>query len=517
MRMYLSLSAALAAAALSHPLHAQTPLTSTRVVSGLVRPVYVTHAPNDYSRIFIIEKQGRIRIAQINPVGAYTLLATPFLDIDPIVTGGTTESSEQGLLGLAFHPNYPADPRFFVNYTATSPAGATVVAAYTVSANPNVANTTGDIILTFSQPQANHNGGWTVFGPDGYLYIATGDGGNANDAGTGHTEPGGNAQDITSNLLGKILRIDVNGDDFPADANRDYRIPPSNPFVGVTGDDEIWAYGLRNPWRNDFDPLTGDLYIADVGQDTVEEINFQPASTGLPGSPGYQGGRNYGWRCYEGTNIFNFDSVCTAFPGPFIAPIYTYTHASGCSVTGGVVYRGCAIPDLQGTYFFADYCSAFIRSFRVVGGVATAVTVRTTELAPGGGLGIASITSFGRDAFGEIYICDSTGGEVFKIIPATIVGPDCNGNNRRDACDIRAGSSCDVNANGIPDECECPADFNGNGTYEPVDIAIFLNIWFASVNQGTRAGDYDCNGLVQPQDVASMVTAWFNAAGGAGC
>lgn len=495
---------ALAMGALATGANAQT-ITSTRVVSGLVRPVFVTHAPNDYSRIFIIEKQGRIRIAQITPSGAYTLLGTSFLDIDPIVTGGTTENSEQGLLGLAFHPNYPADPRFFVNYTATSPSGATVIAAYTVSANPDVANTTGDIILTFSQPQTNHNGGWLGFGPDGYLYISTGDGGNANDAGTGHTEPGGNAQDITSNLLGKILRIDVNGDDFPGDTNRDYRIPPTNPFAGVTGDDEIWAYGLRNPWRPSFDRGTGDLYIADVGQNQIEEINFQPAS-----GPGVAG-RNYGWRCYEGNNVFNFDSVCQAVPGGgFTFPIHTYTHALGCSITGGYAYRGCAIPNLAGTYFFADYCNATIWSFVFSGGVVTNFTNRTSQLAPGGGLSIATVTSFGEDAFGEIYICDSSGGEVFKIIPVGGPSPDCNGNLRNDACDILSGASADVNANGVPDECEaCVADLNGDLRTDLNDATLMLasfGLCQGEPGYNPAADIADANGCIDLNDLTMLLS-----------
>ncbi len=417
-------------AAVTAPAQGQT-LTTRRVVSGLVRPIYVTHAPNDLTRIFIIEKQGRIRIAQLTNSGAYTLLPASFLDIDPIITGGTSTGSEQGLLGLAFHPNYPTDPRFFVNYTATSPAGATVIAAYTVSAgNPNVANTTGDIIMTFSQPQANHNGGWIGFAPNGLLYISSGDGGNANDAGTGHTEPGGNSQDITSNRLGKILRIDISGDDFPADTSRDYRIPASNPHVSTANDAEIWAHGLRNPWRPSIDRGTGDLWIADVGQNNIEEINFQP-STG-PGTAG----RNYGWRCYEGNTVFNNDAFCTAVGTAGLTfPIYTYTHSVGCSITGGYVYRGCAIPSLQGTYFFADYCTAFIQTFRYSGGVVTGFTDRTAELAPGGGFGIASITSFGEDAAGELYICDQDGGEVFKIVP-------------------RAGTFTDCNADSVPDTCQ---------------------------------------------------------------
>ncbi|MFO0835151.1 MAG: PQQ-dependent sugar dehydrogenase [Phycisphaerales bacterium] len=443
--------------------HAQAPLTTTRVVSGLVRPIGVFHAPGDYSRIFIIEKQGRIRILK-NGV----LLTTPFLDIDSIVTGGTSVSSEQGLLGLAFHPDYATNGKFYVNYTAVAGSGDTVVAEYTVSANPDIANTTGTTLLTFDQPQTNHNGGWIAFGPDRLLYIAAGDGGNSNDTGTGHTTATGNAQDITDNLLGKMLRIDVDRDDFPADPNKNYGIPPTNPFVGITGDDEIWAYGLRNPWRDCFDRVTGDLYIADVGQGAWEEINFQAAGTGA--------GRNYGWRCMEGFSCTGLTG-CTCNDTALTLPIHSYSHAEGCSITGGEVYRGCAIPDLDGTYFFADYCDATIWSFRVVGGSVTEFTDRTAELAPGGGLDLASITSFGADAYGEIYICDQNGGEVFKIVSAAGPANDCNGNGKEDACDILDGTSLDLNHNGIPDECGCPADFNHDGFVNGDDYDAFASLF----------------------------------------
>lgn len=477
---------------------AQT-LTTTLAASGLTFPIYVTHAPGDYSRIFIIEKQGRIRIVRDG-----TLLPTAFLDIDAIITGGTVIDSERGLLGLAFHPNFASNGRFFVNYTAVAGSGDTVVAEYTVSGNPmtnDVANTTGNVILTFDQPQANHNGGWIDFGPDGYLYIATGDGGNADDVGTGHTEPGGNGQDITSKLLGKILRIDVDGDDFPADANRDYRIPPTNPFVGVTGDDEIWDYGLRNPWRPSFDRGTGDMYIADVGQADIEEVNYRPA-----GAPG---GRNWGWRCYEGNNLFNFDSVCQAVT-TFHFPIHTYTHSLGCSITGGYVYRGCAIPALQGTYFFADYCQARIWSFRVVGGAVTQFTTRTTELDPPGALAISTITSFGEDAYGELYICDQSGGEVFKIVPTVVQSPDCNGNGRNDACEILDGSALDDDNDGRPNECECVGDLDNNNRTDLTDLARLLSSFGLCAGNPAYLAAADLNGddCVSLTDLAILLSAF---------
>jgi hypothetical protein len=256
-----------------------------------------------------------------------------------------------------------------------------------------------------------------AFGPDGYLYIAMGDGGDGCD-------PDDRAQDTTNQLLGKILRVDVNGDDFPADADRNYAIPPDNLFVGVVGDDEIWAYGLRNPWRCAFDTLTGDLFIADVGQRTWEEINFQPSSS--------NGGENYGWPCREATacssvSLCEGSAFCTCDTDSLIDPVHEYRHSASprrCSITGGEVYRGCAIPDLQGTYFFADFCSAEIWSFLYNAGV-TDFRDRTSELAPppGSGLDILDISSFGRDAHGELYICDHAEGEVFQIIPRSYLSP----------------------------------------------------------------------------------------------
>ncbi|GMV26016.1 MAG: hypothetical protein AMXMBFR58_20470 [Phycisphaerae bacterium] len=467
--------AALVGSSLSGHAAAQT-LTTVRVASGMSRPIFLTHAPGDPSRLFVIEKQGRIRIIKDG-----ALLATPFLDIDAIVTGGTSTSSEQGLLGLAFHPNYQTNGKFYVNYTAVAGSGDTVVAEYTVSANPDIANTTGNIIMTFDQPQTNHNGGWLGFGPDGYLHISSGDGGNANDQGSGHTEPGGNAQDIEANLLGKILRIDVNGDDFPADDSKDYRIPPSNPFVGVTGDDEILHYGLRNPWRCSFDRATGQMYIADVGQGQWEEVNVAAAGSA---------GLNFGWRCYEGNVTFNFDSACSG--KTFQPPVWVYSHSAGCSISGGYAYRGCAIPELRGTYFFADYCTDKIWSFRYEGTV-TEYTDRTSELAPGSGLVIGDITSFGEDYYGEIYICDqgstASNGEIYKIVPRV--------------------TPLDTNKNGIPNTCEpagCPADFDNSGFVDTDDYDAFVLAFEA----GDESTDVDGTGFVDTDDFDAFVVAFEN-------
>ncbi|MCZ6816143.1 MAG: PQQ-dependent sugar dehydrogenase, partial [Planctomycetota bacterium] len=290
---------------------AQTPVTAARIATGLNRPVFVTSPAGDVDRLFVVEQHtGRIRIISL---GDGTINGTAFLTVTGLATG-----NEQGLLGLAFHPDYAANGFLYVNFTAND--GTTHIRRYTASSDPNLADPASALtILTYSQPQSNHNGGWLGFGPDGYLYIATGDGGGGNDNDTGHTASTGNAQDVMDNLLGKILRLDVNGDDFPIDANRNYAIPPDNPFVGVAGDDEIWAYGLRNPWRASFDRRTGDFYIGDVGQREREEINVLPGSS--------IGGENYGWRLREG--MIATPNVGGARPPGAIDPIFDYSREGG--------------------------------------------------------------------------------------------------------------------------------------------------------------------------------------------
>ncbi|MCE9556495.1 MAG: M28 family peptidase, partial [Planctomycetes bacterium] len=370
-----------------------------RVASGLSSPLYATTPDGDTGRLFIVEKGGRIRILNL---GAGTVNTTPFLNISGLVSTG----SEQGLLGLAFDPGYSTNGFFYIAYTNTS--GTSVIARYQVSGDPNVANAgSGLTLLTIGQPFANHNGGWIDFGPDGYLYYASGDGGSGGD-------PLNNAQTITNNLLGKMLRIDVNGTDnitgnsdddaFPGDPNRNYSNPSSNPFVGKTGDDEIWSYGLRNPWRPSFDRVTGDLYIADVGQGAHEEINFQPAAN--------LGGENYAWNRREGTADYQGGA---SLPGD-VGPIYDYLHGNGSnqgySVTGGYVYRG-PISFLDGKYFFADYVTERIWSVEYDSGTATDFLDWTTALTPDVGT-IDSIASFAEDASGNLYVID-LGGEVFRV------------------------------------------------------------------------------------------------------
>ncbi|MBD3337111.1 MAG: glucose dehydrogenase [Candidatus Eisenbacteria bacterium] len=364
-------------------------LGTVRVASGLTRPLYVTSPENDH-RLFIVEQEGMIKILKLGEV-----LPAPFLDITDRVTN-ISGYDERGLLGLVFHPDYAQNGYFYVNYTDTS--SNTVVARFEVTADPDVADPDSEeILLTIDQPFGNHNGGMMAFGPsDGYLYIGTGDGGSAGD-------PGNRAQDLGV-LLGKILRIDVDGG-FP------YVIPSDNPFTGdPAARDEIWAYGLRNPWRWSFDRETADLWIADVGQSEWEEVDFQDAAS--------DGGENYGWRLMEGNHCYDPPSDCN--DGTLVLPIYEYAHQSGrCSISGGYVYRGSQIPSITGDYFFADWCTGEIWSLEYDGSQVGDFQDRTGELAPGGGLSIDNPTSFGQDAYGELYIVDgSTGdtGEVFKIV-----------------------------------------------------------------------------------------------------
>lgn len=350
--------------------------TLAQVAGGLQEPVFLTHAGDGSGRLFIVEQPGVIRILQDG-----ALSPEPFLDITERVND---RSNEQGLLGLAFHPQYAANGWFFVNYTDAG--GDTVIARFQVSSDPDRADPASEtVLLTVDQPYPNHNGGDLAFGPDGYLYIGLGDGGSAND-------PQDNAQNLES-LLGKLLRIDVNA------PGATYAIPPDNPFAGrPDARPEIWAWGLRNPWRFSFDRATGDLYIADVGQGQIEEVNFQPA-----GSPG---GENYGWRPLEGTRLTGLDRAAPAGAAP---PVTEYTHAEGgCSVTGGYVYRGQALPALHGAYFFADYCTGIVWSLaRDAAGQWQRQVFDETGF---------QVSSFGEDAAGELYLLGHRDGGVYQLV-----------------------------------------------------------------------------------------------------
>ena len=431
---------ALAVGMLSPSASAQT-LKATKYHGGFSSPIYVCSPPGDTTRMFVVEQGGRIRVLKNN-----VLLGTDFINLGASGLNKISVSSEQGLLGLAFHPNYANNHYFYVSYTNTG--GSPVIARYEAnSATFDTALATPGVIMVgpISHPQSNHNGSCIQFGPDGMLYMSMGDGGNFNDTGAGHNASTGNAQDPTT-LLGKMMRFDV-------DIAAPY-IPASNPFYGAGAPlDEIWHLGLRNPWRFSFDRQTGDMYIGDVGQDAVEEVDFVNAGVS---------GLNFGWRCMEGNTCSGLTG-CTCNDIALTNPIKSYAQGtSNCAVIGGYCYRGCAIPGLQGTYFYGDYCSTNLWSFVEVGGANTNFINRTAELEPAGADTINQISSFGEDALGEIYIVDYADGEIYRIEDASASYADCNGNTISDACDIALGTSQDTDANGTPDECECvglPAPF----------------------------------------------------------
>ena len=364
------------------------------VVSGAGFPIDLD-APVGDDRVFIAYKNGVVRVWEDG-----ALLPTPFLDISSSVL----DSGEQGLLGLAFHPDYENNGLFYVDYSETGTRDS-IVAEYEVSSgNPNVADpSTRRELLRVDQPQTNHNGGAIAFGKDGYLYVALGDGGGGGD--DDNHGPIGNGQN-TSTLLGSILRIDAATGAAPAD----------NPFVGAPGSDEIWAYGMRNPWRMSFDPVTGDLYIGDVGQGTREEIDVIPAG---------EGGLNFGWRIEEGSFCHRNEGVGCGSP-TLTGPVHEYGRSTGRSVTGGYVYRGNALPHLRGHYFYSDFGTSFIKSFRVVNGNAVDHTDYTAALSPP-----PAIVSFGTDGFGELYVLNTSA--VYKLVPSNPATCDVNGDGFSDS------------------------------------------------------------------------------------
>lgn len=352
------------------------PVSLTPLASGLELPLHITHSGDGSGRVFVIEQRGRIRI-----IRSQSLVSRPFLAIEGrVISGG-----EQGLLSVAFPPGYNTKRYFYVDYTR-QPDGATVISRFRLTADPDQADAgSEEIILTIPQPFANHNGGLLAFGPlDGYLYIGMGDGGSGGD-------PNNNAQNPNS-LLGKILRIDVESGTIP------YAIPPSNPYVSRPEfRPEVWALGLRNPWRYSFDRMTGDLYIADVGQGSWEEIDFRAANA--------VGGRNFGWRILEGAHCYNPPSGCVA-PEDYSPPVAEYDHSQGCSVTGGFVYRGTLFPSMQGIYFYGDYCSGRIWGLRLISGQWETTQLLTTS---------HFISSFGEDEAGNLYLSDLTEGTVYAL------------------------------------------------------------------------------------------------------
>ena len=345
--------------------------TWTPFVAGLYLPVEIKNAGDGSGRLFILERPGRIRIVKDG-----LLFQDPFLDISDRVG---SNGSEQGLLGLAFHPRYPTNGFFYVNYTDHN--GDTVISRFNVSPDTNRADPSSELkMLTVNQPHANHNGGSVAFGPDGYLYLGLGDGGSQGD-------PNGNGQSLNT-FLGKILRLDVDHD-IP------YSIPSDNPFAGGGGLPEIWASGLRNPWRFSFDTATGDMYIGDVGQDSWEEIDY--VQSGMPG------GLNFGWNIYEGNHPYAGGSSSA-----FAFPVAEYSHSEGCSITGGVVSRDASLPAWNGIYLYGDFCTGFVWGLLNLGGNWQSQRLFET------GLGISA---FGVDEAGGIYLADYRRGTIYRLVP----------------------------------------------------------------------------------------------------
>lgn len=439
--------AAMAAPAPDEPQPPADTIVLTRIASGLARPVFVTYAPGDRSRLFIIEKPGRIRVVENG-----TLLATPFLDISgPVNDNG----NEQGLLSMAFDPDYQQNGIFYVDYTGGSGAGYSVIARYHVTADPNVADAnSGQTIMTLTQPYTNHNGGQINFGPDGYLYIGFGDGGLGDDP--------SNAGQRLNTWLAKLLRIDVS-------SALTYTVPPDNPFVGNPDAlPEIWDQGLRNPWRWSFDRLTGDLWIGDVGQNQWEEVDLEPA--------GSSGGINYGWKCKEGTHNYLWSAQCDGVT--FTDPVNEYSHSDGCAITGGYAYRGSPNSPWFGTYFYWDYCwSQQIRTLNYNG----LAWVRTDQIPDTGPYTLNLPSSLGEDFYGNLYVADDNPstpntGEVYRLelAPASCV----------------AGNY----------------DVNGDGVVSALDIQLVAGDWYRT----DYDPDYDvnCDGVVDILDIQAIAAAW---------
>ncbi len=437
--------------------HAQD-LNVTLVQSGISSPLYAVSPPGDFNRLFVLEQNsGRIRISDLN---TDTLLGPAFLDIGSLIASG----GDRGLLGLAFDPDFLTNGIFYVSYTNTG--GDSRIARYGVTGDPattNVANAlSADIVVAYSQPFSNHNGGWIGFGPDGYLYVSTGDGGSGGDPGDRASNP--------NVLLGKILRLDMSTDSYPTDSLNDYGWPASNPFTAAPGRPEIFMLGLRNAWRCAFDRETGDLWIGDVGQNAWEEVDFIPAGQGA--------GWNLGWRCREGAHPFTSSSFCTSGDPSLIDPVTEYSHSLGCSISGGYPYRG-ALPSLRGKYLFADYCTSRIWTAELTSTTAATRVEITADLAIPGS---ETIPSFGQDELGRVYICDFPGGEIWRIGGTENTGtPYCFGDGSGTACacgnEVLPGSGA-----GCRNETGTGAALSATGAPSGVNDSMVFNVNGASPN-----------------------------------
>jgi len=499
------------------------PLTCVRVATGLTKPLLVQHAPGDYSRVFIVEQTGKIKILNL---AGNTVNTTPFIDLTSRVSGASTYL-EYGVVGMVFDPNYATNGFFYVIYTpGTSTLAHWVLARFHCDpGTPDVADPASEqVILKITYDIKQHRPGFMEF-RDGLLYVSTGDGGEGDPANAAsNTNALPNNATLTAAqqypLRGKILRLDVHGgDDFPTNADRNYHIPATNPWADdPTKAGEIWGYGLRNPWRASFDTANGDLYIGDVGQVAREEIDVVTPQMTPP--------HFFGWRCREGTTNTGYAGCVNPLP-PSINPILDYPRTpspglpNGGSVTGGFVYRGCAIPGLEGTYFLADWLTPKIWSFRYdrAANTRSAVTDRSAELAVAGFTPMSNITSFGTDAYGEIYW--TRGGEVWKLVPRTLQGADCNANNKTDACEIAASPSFDLNTDGVIDTCQScgPADVGRQGgapgfdrVLDNNDFVVFIDYFFSanpSADLGSQGGVPGADTVFDNNDFVVFIDEFF--------
>lgn len=446
---------------------AEPALKTVTVATGLDSPVYVTAAPGDSSRVFVVERSGSIAVVDLT---TGQVLPEPFLKYTDVST-----DTEQGLLGLAFSPNYAQNGLF---YTYRSNAkGDIVVEGLQVSTDPNVADaTSANVIFTEPHEQVYHYGGWLGFGPkDGDLYISIGDDGDPT-----------NAQNPNA-LYGKILRVDVNSDGFPNDPTKNYAIPPTNPFAGGGGAGEVFAYGLRNPWRAGFDSQTGDLYLGDVGENHIEEVDLIPGASG--------GGQNFGWILLEGDQPTGIgDPTGLDLTGP----IHQYTHDIGGAVAGGNVFRGDSIAGLQGTYFFGDFISGKLWSMRVVDGQVTDFQDRTTELQPAGS-SILNPAGFGQDAQGRIYVADFSSGSILRL-EAVPAAADPNQDGVVDLTDFGI-----LKANFGSGATWAQGDFNGDGKVDLTDFGVL------KANFGKDSGSAPAGSAVP--EPSSMLLACLAALG----